>query len=228
LDCSSENNTKEIHEIKIHTEEQVVEKVYSRQRFENMVAKFNQLKSSFSKADLKAMLTDLEDRKTDFVFSNTKELAVGSKSNKIMQDAIKLMSGDEINMIYEKLEYDIVPISATKHGAYTIQTLLNYSTNNSHKKIISKYFAKEGEFLLSHEIGNYTFQKIISFDNKLACNFFLSNFQDVVKSELGLKVFKRCLEHLDEYKNDIFNKVNEYKELDMNVYTQLKQILKNL
>ncbi|KAF9764354.1 hypothetical protein NGRA_0619 [Nosema granulosis] len=204
------------------------EETYCRKRFLDRIEYFNQLKSCFTKTDLKIMMINLEKGATDFVFSNTKELAVGSKSNKVMQEAIKIMSGEELDRIYDNLEYDIVPISATKHGAYTIQTLLSYSTNSSHRNYISKYFLKEGEFLLAHDIGNYTFQKILSFDSDLVYRFFISNFEDVVKTDLGMKVFKRCIEHLEDQKEELMNKIAEYKVVDYNLYTQLKQITKRM
>lgn len=217
-----------IQDAKPYESEVAEEEVYSRKRFIERIEYFNQLKSCFNKTDLKIMMINLEKGETDFVFSNTKELAVGSKSNKIMQDAIKIMSGHELDKVYEHLEYDIVPISATKHGAYTIQTLLNYSTNSSHRNYISKYFAKEGEFLLAHEIGNYTFQKILSFNNDLVCQFFISNFDDVINTDLGMKVFKRCIEHLEDQKEELITKISEYKEVDNNLYSQLKQITKKM
>ncbi|EQB61400.1 ribosomal protein hs6-type [Vairimorpha apis BRL 01] len=140
---------------------------YGRKRFFSQVEYFNNLKSGLSKVEILQMINDLDNCNIDFVFKDTKKLAVGSKSNKIMQDAIKIMSGDEISKTYDCLEYDIVPICSTKHGAYTIQTLLNYSTNKHHRRLISKYFKKEGEFLLAHDIGNYTFQKLLTFDPNL-------------------------------------------------------------
>jgi hypothetical protein len=221
---SQEENQIDV-ELKNNIQQEIV---YERKRFVEMVDHFNQLKSEFAKSELIKMAEDLSKGKTAFVFNNTKELAVGSKSNKIMQDAIKIMSGEEIDRIYECLEYDVVPISATKHGAYTVQTLLNYSTNASHRKMISKYFAKEGEFLLAHEIGNYTFQKLLSFDVDLVSSFFVSNFDDVVEHDLGLKVFRRCSEYLNKYKDILLDKLNSYATLPSGMVIQLRQIIINL
>lgn len=201
---------------------------YGRKRFFSQVEYFNNLKSGLSKVEILQMINDLDNCNIDFVFKDTKKLAVGSKSNKIMQDAIKIMSGDEISKTYDCLEYDIVPICSTKHGAYTIQTLLNYSTNKHHRRLISKYFKKEGEFLLAHDIGNYTFQKLLTFDPNLVRNFFLSNFEDVLNSELGFKVFKRCSDHLEKCKNDIMKILLQRSDIPDATINQIRNIIAHL
>lgn len=202
--------------------------VYGRNRFFEAVEYFNNLKSNYNKNDLQQFSDDVSNNITDFAFCNTKELAVGSKSNKIMQEAFKIMSGEELDNIYDLLGYDIAAISASKHGAYTIQTLLTYSTNISHKQKIVKYFAKEGEFLLAHEIGNYTFQKLASYSQKLVCKFFINNFQDVVQLELGFKVFKRCIQYLSPIKEDLINCLTLYSSLSTGIIGQLKALILNL
>lgn len=162
--------------------------------FEKKIEYFTHLRNFFSKSEVKAMAQSLEAGRIDFVFKNTKELAVGSQSNKIMQEALGLLSEAEIARVIQALGHDIAPIAANKHGAYTIQMLISVSKTTCTQSLLSKYFRDLGGFLITHEIGNYTIQKILRFDPDLIFEFFMLQIDDVAKSTLGMKVLRRCLE----------------------------------
>lgn len=180
--------------------------------FEKRVEHFSNLRNFFSKNDVKLMAQSLEAGCYDFVFRNTKEMAVGSHSNKIMQDAIKLLSEKEVSLVIESLGSDIAPIAANKHGAYTVQMLISASKTYVAQGLLSKQFRELGRFLIKHEIGNYTIQKILRFDPDLVFDFFVSSMAEVVKSELGMKVLRRCLDFFADRKLVLIKKARECME----------------
>ncbi|UYI27206.1 hypothetical protein J0A71_05g10630 [Encephalitozoon cuniculi] len=178
--------------------------------FEKKIEHFLHLRNFFSKSEVKTMAQSLEMGNIEFIFKNTKELAVGSQSNKVMQEAIGMLSEVSIARVIQNLEYDIAPIAANKHGAYTIQMLISVSKTPLTQRLLSKYFKRFGKFLITHEIGNYTIQKILRFDPDLIFEFFVSKIEDVVRSELGIKVLKRCLEFFPDKKPILVQKAREY------------------
>ncbi|AFM98572.1 hypothetical protein EHEL_070450 [Encephalitozoon hellem ATCC 50504] len=178
--------------------------------FEKKIEHFTHLRNFFSRSEVKAMMQSLEVGNIDFVFKNTKELAVGNQSNKVMQEAIGLLPDVGIARIIQNLGYDIAPIAANKHGAYTVQMLISVSKTSLTQNLLSKYFRKFGGFLITHEIGNYTIQKILRFDPNLIFELFISNIKDVVGSELGIKVLKRCLEFFPDKKAALAQKAREH------------------
>ncbi|KAK0039173.1 Pumilio domain-containing protein C6G9.14 [Biomphalaria pfeifferi] len=182
--------------------------------FEKKVEYFSNLRNFFSKNDVKLMAQSLEAGNIDFIFRNTKEMAVGNHTNKLMQDAIKLLSEEEIGQVIESLGEDIAPIAANKHGAYTVQMLISASKTSATQDMLSRHFRYMGRFLIVHEIGNYAIQKILRFDPDLVFDFFMSSMADVVKSELGMKVLKRCLDFFTDKRAALVEKAREYAERD--------------
>ncbi|ADM11806.1 uncharacterized protein Eint_070420 [Encephalitozoon intestinalis ATCC 50506] len=178
--------------------------------FTRKIEHFTHLRNFFSKSEVKAMSQSLEMGNVDFVFKNTKELAVGNQSNKVMQEAIGLLPETGIARIIQNLGHDIAPIAANKHGAYTIQMLISMSKTSLTQNLLSKYFRRFGEFLITHEIGNYTIQKILRFDANLVFELFISRIGDVVKNELGIKVLKRCIEFFPDKKGFLAQKAKEH------------------
>lgn len=178
--------------------------------FEKKIEHFTHLRNFFSRSEVRVMMQSLEMGNVDFVFKNTKELAVGNQSNKVMQEAIGLLPDTGIARIIQNLGHDIVPIAANKHGAYTIQMLISVSKTSLTQNLLSKYFKKFGGFLITHEIGNYAIQKILRFDPDLVFELFISNIEDVAKSELGIKVLRRCLEFFPDKKVILAQKVREH------------------
>lgn len=182
--------------------------------FNKKVEYFSSLKNFFSKSDVKVMMQNLEMGSVEFVFKNTKELAVGNQTNKVMQEAIKMLSEVEIAKVIENLTYDIAPIAANKHGAYTVQMLIAASNTTLTQGLLSKYFREFGGFLITHEIGNYAVQKILRFDPDLIFGFFMSNIANVTASSLGTKVLKRCLKFFSN-KKALLEKVQKYMDKDL-------------
>ncbi|AFN83294.1 hypothetical protein EROM_070430 [Encephalitozoon romaleae SJ-2008] len=181
-----------------------------RNLFERKIEHFTHLRNFFSRSEVRIMIQSLEMGNVDFVFKNTKELAVGNQSNKVMQEAIGLLPDAGIARIIQNLGHDIAPIAANKHGAYTIQMLISVSKTPLTQNLLSKYFRKFGGFLITHEIGNYAIQKILRFDPDLVFELFISNIGDIVKSELGIKVLRRCLEFFPDKKAILAQKVREH------------------
>lgn len=164
-----------------------------KEQFINRIDYFNKMKNFFSKNDVKKMEALLKSENFGFIFLNSKEISCGSLSNVIMQEAMKIISEDEKCMVIKNLGHDICPIASTKYGAYTIQSIIVYSESAQAQKLLSYYFAKYGEFLFSHEIGNYAIQKVLRFDEELVFELCAKSLQEIIENPLGLKVFKRCL-----------------------------------
>lgn len=175
--------------------------------FDGRVEYFSRMKPLFTKGDFKKMEAALESGCFDFVFKNCKELAVGSVSNVIVQKAIRHMSDDQICLLIKSFGYDIAPISATKYGAYTVQTLISAAVGKASQNLISCYFEGWGRFLIPHEIGNYSIQKILRFDMEIIYDFFMRDLERIIDSHLGLKVFKRCIPFFMSKKNMLLERL---------------------
>lgn len=86
------------------------------------------------------------------------------------------MNDDEICELIKCIGYDLAPISATKYGAYVIQSLILSSISKNSQNLISCYLEANGRFLITHEIGNYTIQKVLRFDEELIFDLFMKDF----------------------------------------------------
>lgn len=180
--------------------------------FEKRSEYFLSIRNLFSRADLKNMVQAIEAGSIDFVFRNSKELAVGCKSNKIMQEVIEHLSEKNLVRIIESLGDDIAPIAANKHGAYVVQMLISMARLPETQGLISRCFKRYGRFLIMHEIGNYAIQKIIRFDADLIFEFFESRILDVCGDELGVRILKRCMEFFPEEKCAMLQNILDRQE----------------
>lgn len=196
-----------------HCEKKTDDYEIKKQEFQNRVDYFNKLKLVFSKSDYKKMEMAIEKNNRDFIFANCKEMAVGSTSNIIVQKVIKLMTDSEICELIKSFGYDIAAISATKYGAYAIQTLISGATTKASQNLISFYFEGNGRFLITHEIGNYSIQKIIRFDEELIFDFFMKDLSIILNDNLGYKVFRRCYFFFVDKKEVIKEKVKSIESL---------------
>ncbi|TBU18419.1 hypothetical protein CWI42_080400 [Ordospora colligata] len=180
--------------------------------FEKRCEYFLSIRNLFSRADLKSMVQAIEAGNTEFLFRNTKELAVGCKSNKILQEVIEHLSEENLFRIVENLGDDIAPIAANKHGAYVVQMLISMAKLPETQCLISRCFKRYGRFLITHEIGNYAIQKIIRFDADLIFEFFESRIMDVCNDELCVRILKRCMEFFSDDKCAILQSVLDVQE----------------
>lgn len=164
-----------------------------RQQFLMRVSYFDRMKNFFSKNDVRKMELLHAEGRNSFLYLNSKEVSCGCFSNVIMQNAVKTISDDRLCEIITNLGFDIAPISATKHGAYTVQTILLSAATGRSQGLLSHYFSPQGAFLIDHSIGNYAIQKILRFDDELVYRMCVANLSSIVASPLGFKVLKRCL-----------------------------------
>lgn len=182
--------------------------------FLERVKYFNKMKNNFSKNDLKKMSSSYEEGRLSFLFLNSKEVSCGCLSNILMQNAIKAFDESQLCEIIKNLGTDIAPISATKYGAYTVQTIILCATSKPSQQLLSKYFEQHGEFLITHEIGNYTIQKILRFDEDLVYNLCMQGLVEIMNNPLGVKVFRRCLEFFKERDAEIIQYVKMVETLE--------------
>jgi hypothetical protein len=192
--------------------------------FDARVMYFNKMKSMFSKNEIKKIAEFIEMENLEYIFGNIKELCVGSSSNLIIQELFKSLSNENICKIIKSLGSDISAISATKYGAYTIQTLLMACYSKESQDLIVQNFGDQARFLLCHEIGNYTIQRILLFNENYVYKLLVENLSCMLSNNLGIKVFKRCLELLKNKIPEILNEIKKQKiEIDLD---ELKDITK--
>lgn len=183
--------------------------IKTQEDFDARVNYFSKMKNIYSKNEIKKISTFLENGHLDYILINIKELCVGSASNLIIQSLFKDLSTHNLCRIITAIGDDISAICSTKYGAYSIQSLIMACYTKETQELIVKCFGDQGKFLLCHEIGNYTIQRILLFDENYVYELFKNNLKSTIKHELGKKVFKRCLELLrnksSEIKNDLRN-----------------------
>ncbi|ELA42682.1 uncharacterized protein VICG_00434 [Vittaforma corneae ATCC 50505] len=170
--------------------------------FYSRIEFFNRMKGLYSKSEIKKLNTTQKNEectteeyegRLDLIFMNAKELAVGSITNVIMQTKIKEMTEDQICELIRCFGNDISVICATKYGAYTIQTLILACSTEKTQSLICKYFGENGKYLFCHEIGNYSIQRILLFNEKYILGLIRSYLKTIMENKLGIKVLKRCL-----------------------------------
>lgn len=176
--------------------EQCYSEPKTQSEFEARVSYFNKMKNMYSKNEIKKVSSFIESGNLDFILINIKELCVGSASNILIQNMLKGLSNENLLKMIKALGNDISAISSTKYGAYTIQTLIMSCYSKDARNLLVECFGEQGKFLLCHEIGNYTIQRILLFDEEYVYNLFKETLIETVRNELGIKVLKRCLEHL--------------------------------
>jgi len=70
------------------------------------------------------------------------------------------------------------------------------------------YFEKYGEYLISHDIGNYAIQKVLRFDEELVFDLCMKNMKEIVEDDLGIKVLKKCLIFFENKRDGIIGRLN--------------------
>lgn len=174
--------------------------------FYSRVEFFSKMKGVHSKSDIQNIcVKPVDDRKEklDELLSNAKALAVGSVTNVAMQSIIKEMTEDELCQLIKSIGDDISAICATKYGAYTIQTLIIACTTEKTQYLLCKYFGKNGKHLFSHEIGNYSIQRILLFNEDYVFDLIKENLKSIISNKLGIKVVKRCVKQLRNKRAEI-------------------------
>lgn len=168
------------------------------EEFELRVSYFNKMKNMFSKNEIRKISNFMESGNFEFILINIKELCVGSASNIFIQGMLKELPDENLCRIIKALGSDISAISSTKYGAYAIQTLVMSCYTNEARELLIQGFGNQGRFLVCHEIGNYTIQRILLFNEDYIYEIFKDNLADIINHSLGVKVFKRCLELLTQ------------------------------
>ncbi|KAI4292518.1 hypothetical protein PAPHI01_1792 [Pancytospora philotis] len=165
-----------------------------RSKFLLRVEYFNKMRNFFSKNDVKKMQALVDEGRYSFLYLNSKEISCGCFSNVIMQNVVKSLDEDSLCEIIRNLGSDIAPIAATKHGAYTVQTIILCAATARSQRLVSRYFEQHGRHLFGHAIGNYAIQKIVRFDEGFVYEMCMGSLPAILECALSLKVFRRCLE----------------------------------
>ncbi|TBU08736.1 hypothetical protein CWI38_0001p0090 [Hamiltosporidium tvaerminnensis] len=192
--------------------------------FEEKVSYFTKMSKFFSINEVKRMQSLASLGILDFIFINTKEVAVGMHTNIIMQTILKTLTQEQIFLVVNQLGYDIGPISATKYGAYVVQIIISLAESKDLQTSIVKYIGANGYRLLKHPIGNYSIQKILRFQPRFVLNLFLSNLTDLCSNELGIRVFRRCSEFFDDYLDEIKKRLETTPNIDS---TMMELVMSN-
>lgn len=176
-----------------------VEQNNLKKEFDMKVGLFEGLKGFFTKNEIKRMEEMSGEGDFEFIYDKGKEVACGCASNVIMQQAVRKMTDEQLCKLLTCLGQDIVPLAATKHGAYSVQAVLENAHSQLSQCLISSNFKKYGKFLMCHEIGNYSIQKLLFFNRSLVFELCLANLREIVSSPLGIKVLKRCVSFFHDW-----------------------------
>ncbi|KAM0677073.1 hypothetical protein BDAP_002364 [Binucleata daphniae] len=81
--------------------------------------------------------------------------------------------------------------------------------------------------LLQNQIGNYSAQSILSFDEVFVLDVFYKNLIELLNNDLSLKVFKKCYSlfkpnniEIDKKINDVYNSLHKNKQVDIIAFLQ--------
>lgn len=162
-------------------------------QFNERILFFGSISKIFTPAELKKIECMFKSGKTGAVMSSAKELCVGAQSNIMMQDLLRHLSSEQLLDFVHRLGYDIGPISATKYGAYVVQTVLEMAKCEAMRSAIVEYFERYAACLITHPLGNYSIQTVGTFSPVFLRKVLLHNFSDIVKSHIGIRVLKRSL-----------------------------------
>lgn len=194
---------------------------YQKIKYYTSICKF------FTPCEIKKMQIDIENNCYSFVFRFTKELAVGLYTNVFFQEILQNLSQDQLLIIVKNLSYDIAPISCTKYGAYVIQTIIHKCKDTNLQKLTKQYMKPYMIELLQNQIGNYSAQSILSFDEVFVLDVFYKNLIELLNNDLSLKVFKKCYSlfkpnniEIDKKINDVYNSLHKNKQVDIIAFLQ--------
>lgn len=176
-------------------------------QFNERILFFSSMSKLFAPAELKKIESMFKSGKTGAVMSSAKELCVGAQSNIMMQDLLRHMSSEQLLDFVHRLGYDIGPISATKYGAYVVQTVLELAQSEAMRSAIVEYFERYAVCLVTHPLGNYSIQTVGAFCPAFLRRVLLRNFGDIVKTHIGIRVLKKSLHVFSSARRDLLEAV---------------------
>ncbi|EDQ31255.1 ribosomal protein HS6-type [Enterocytozoon bieneusi H348] len=188
--------------------------IYTEANFKKRVNYFNGLKNLYSKDDTKKLKILINRGNRDMLLANIKELCVGIFTNILLQYELTQMSEYDLFNVINHLNYDIVPISATKYGAYVIQKLIDNTKSFKNQELLCKYFALNGRYLIFHTIGNYSIQQLLIFNNDKIKELFIDELYRIIEHSIGYKVFLKSIKYFTSYQTEIYNKLNVLNKVD--------------
>lgn len=162
-------------------------------QFNERILFFSSMSKLFTSADLKKIECMFKAGNIGAMLSSAKELCVGAQSNIMMQDLLRHLSSEQLLVFVHRLGYDIGPISATKYGAYVVQTILELAKCETMRSAIVEYFGSYAACLVTHPLGNYSIQTVGTFNPMFLRKVLLRNFSDIVKTHIGIRVLKKSL-----------------------------------
>ncbi|KAL6122189.1 hypothetical protein NUSPORA_00809 [Nucleospora cyclopteri] len=165
--------------------------VQSNDDFLKKVRYFESLKNDITKTDIEIIENSKYSELQDFIQFNIKEIAVGIHSNLFLQSKLNIMNDKELEIIIKNLGTDISAISATKYGAYTVQKLINRVKSPLLKTLLAQQFKENGKYLIWHEIGNYSIQKLLKYNEPLITDLFTKNIGEIKNYKLGVKILNK-------------------------------------
>ncbi|KAL0265925.1 UNVERIFIED_CONTAM: hypothetical protein PYX00_011642 [Menopon gallinae] len=112
-------------------------------QFNERILFFSSMSKLFAPAELKKIEGMFRAGKASAVLANAKELCVGAQSNIMMQGVLRSLSSEQLLDFIHRLGDDIGPISATKYGAYVVQTVLELAKCGEIRSTITEYFARD-------------------------------------------------------------------------------------
>ncbi|RVD90970.1 hypothetical protein TUBRATIS_25910 [Tubulinosema ratisbonensis] len=180
--------------------------------FNDRIVLFGTIFKKISNQELESIEESFKQGDFDCILKNAKELCVGVQSNIFMQDVLKSINQDQLKFLIDELEYDIGPISATKYGAYVIQTILNLVATPNLQKLVVHYFEKYASLLISHPLGNYSIQTLKKYDRNFFISLILDNFEPIIQTNIGLKVFKKSIDLFENTKDKLEYAVDQCEE----------------
>lgn len=193
-------------------------KTYTATEMKEQIESYNKLKHFYSKTDSAKVKTLLDAGKTDILNKNIKELCVGLYTNVVVQEKIEKMSSDEITHYLKILGSDISVIACTKYGAYVIQKLIAVVNSETNKRLLCALFMYNAHHLITHDIGNYSIQKILRYNNNEMNNVFIENIHTILTDKIGARVFCKNIDFFREHKQTILNAL---KQTSMNETTTI-------
>lgn len=219
-ESSSLSDTNIIYSLKPFkiTEDEPVQTYQTEKEFFLRIEFFNRMKGLYSKNEIKKLnLSEQSDGERDVdeginhILMNAKELAVGPVTNVVLQSKIKDMMEEQICSLIKAIGDDIAAICATKYGAYTIQTLILACSTKKSQLLICKYFGENGKYLFCHEIGNYSIQRILLFNEEYVFEIIKRDLKAIIENSLGIRVLKRCLGLLKNRRGELEEMIERVK-----------------
>ncbi|EPR79886.1 hypothetical protein SLOPH_2264 [Spraguea lophii 42_110] len=172
---------------------------YIKDPFLQKVEYLNTCKKIYCSFDVKIFSDMVKNRDIDFIFNAGPEILVGANTNMVVQEAIRIMSLEELELFIEKIGIHFGAISCTKYGAYVTQSIFSKDLNQTINDLLFKWTEDDAYDIFIHPVGNYTMQKILINDSNVLFNFYEKFEKKLLTNNFGLKIFKKCIIH---FKNE--------------------------